>query len=177
MRKRFFLPITIILCAILFVGWQQFIYEPARREILSMELETRRLRELEREISALKARHGDLSSLVAAKELELDAAQNFLPPILQQDKFIDELYRAADLHRARLISVQTGEIISSKEISAQIINIKLEADYISLLSFIREILDGERLATLEKISLEKSEGKFLSCELNFKIFATKKGES
>ena len=78
MQEKFFLPTTLILCIILFISWYQFFFEATQREILNMELETRRLREVEREILELKARHGNLSSFAATKEIELDAAREFL---------------------------------------------------------------------------------------------------
>ena len=165
MNNKFFLPITLLACVIIFVGWWQFIYEPARREIVSMELETRRLREVERELLELKARHENLTAFVEAKELELDAARNFLPATLAQDKFIDD-------HKVQLMAVDTDEVTAEEKFQAQVINVKLEADYISLLNFIREILDGERLVSLERFSAQNAEGRILSCELSFKIFAT-----
>lgn len=172
MRDKNFLPLIVFaLIIILSFGWWQFIYEPARREILSMKLETRRLHEVEREIMELKTRHEDLSAFIEAKELELDAARNFLPATLEQDKFIDELYRAADFHKARIISVQTDDA-TSETLQAQVVNVKLEADYISLLNFLRAILDGGRLTSLERFSVEHATGRILSCELSFKIFAT-----
>lgn len=172
MNEKFFLPITIIFCLTLFIGWYQFIYEPARREILNMELETRRIREVEREIFELKNRHESLEKFIETKEFDLDAARSFLPPTLAQDKFIDELYHAADFCNVQLVSVQTSEINSSNEIQSQVVTVTLETDYISLMNFIREILDGGRLTSLEKISAESSAGKIISCELSFKIFAT-----
>ena len=171
MQDKFFLPATLILCVILFVVWHQFFYTMIEREILSTELETRRLHEVEREITQLKARHENLSSFVEEKELELDAARNFLPPTIAQDKFIDELYRSAESQRAQIISVKADEIISAEEIQEQVITVNLETDYISLLNFIREVLDGERLTNLENFYIESLEGKILSCELTFKIFA------
>ena len=158
----------IILSAALY----KFIYEPAQREILNMELETRRLREVEREIADLKARHGNLAAFVTEKELQLDEAQNFLPATLEQEKFIDELYRTAELHGVKIASIRSGEVTSSEEFQAQVVSMNLEADYISLLNFIREVLDGDRLTTLEEISLESSGGKIISCDVDFKIFAT-----
>ncbi len=59
MDKKKFLPlITLVVCVLAIVAWFQF-HESTRREISAMELETRRLRTLEQEISALKARHDD----------------------------------------------------------------------------------------------------------------------
>ena len=171
MNNRF-LPVIILgLIIILSSGWYQLIYEPARQEILSMELETRKLREIEREILELKARHENLAAFVEAKEDELDAARNFLPPTLAQDSFIDTLYRASDFHKVQLISVQTREINSREELQAQTVKLHLEADYVSLLKFIREILDGERLAILENFSATSAGNGIISCELSFKIFA------
>ena len=137
-----------------------------------MELETRRLNEVAREISDLKARRGDLAAFVLEKEMQLDEARIFLPATLAQDKFIDGLYKAAELCGARIISIRTGEAISVKDLQSQVVSVNLEADYISLMNFVREILDGDRLTTLDEISIEHSNGKVLSCDLNFKIFAT-----
>lgn len=171
MREKFFLPLTLAICALVFVAWYQFFYETTQREIAGMELETRRLREVEREISELKKRHGNLAALAEAKSIQLDEARNFLPPTLMQDEFIDGLYRAAESSNARIISVQASTESSSKEIQSQIINVALEADYISLLNFIRTILDGGRLTNLENFSVDGTGNKILSCELSFKIFA------
>ena len=171
MQGRFFIAATLAACVVMFVAWQQFFYQPMQREILSAQLETRRLRELKRELVELKARYGDLSTLAATKELELDAARNSLPSTLEQDKFIDELYRAAQMCDVQLTAVQAGEAISAKEISAQVVTVKLDASYVALLNFIRAILDGGRLVSLENFSLEVSSEDILSCDLSFKIFA------
>ena len=171
MEDKRFLPLIVLLAGIILsVSWYKFIYEPARSEILSMELETRRLREIEREIATLKARHENLSAFIEKKERQLDAAQNFLPSTLAQDKFIDTLYRTADLHGVRIISVRAGDIDSAEELQSQIVSARLEADYIPLLNFIRETLDGNRLTALERFSVVNSAGT-LSCDLDFKIFA------
>ena len=136
-----------------------------------MELETRRLREVEREILQLKAHHENLSAFIAQKESELDAMKKFLPPTFMQDEFIDELYRAAQLHKAQIISVRADEIISEEKFQSQTVSVKLETDYVSLLNFLREILDGERLTRLENFSATSAGDGIVSCELSFKIFA------
>lgn len=172
MDDKRFLPVIVFSVLIIFsFGWHQFIYEPTQREILNMELETRRLREVEREILELKARHENLSAFVEAKELEVDAAKIFLPPTLAQDKFIGALYQAADVNKVRLVSVHMGEIISEEKFQTQAVNLSLETDYISLLNFIREIIDGERLTRLENFSATNASNGIISCELVFKIFA------
>lgn len=170
MDKKFFLPLTafVALTAVVVV-WHQFFYATTQREILAMQLETRRLRGLEREITTLKARH-DLTALLSAKENQLDAARIFLPTTPAQDKFIDELYRTAEFYRARLISVQAGEVTSAAAIQSQVVNVSLEADYVALLNFIRETLDGGRMVSLENFSVTGGDN-VLSCELSFKIFA------
>jgi len=170
--KKFLPPIILALTIILSFGWYQFLYEPIQREILNMELETRHLREIEREISDLKARHKDLSAFLEEKDLQLDEMRNFLPKTLEQEKFIDELYRSAELLDVKIISIRAGTMDSSEEIQSQVVSVNLAANYISLVNFIREVIDGGRLTSLESISIEKSSGKSLSCNLNFKIFAT-----
>lgn len=170
MREKFFLPTTLVICAAIFFVWHQFFYTAIQREILSAELETRRLREVERELAELRTRHKSLAALAAVKESELDAARKFLPATLAQDSFVEDLYRAADFCRVSLSAVAAGEVISADDFQAQFVTVKLEANYISLLNFLREILDGGRLVSLEKFSVTGS--KVLECELTFKIFAT-----
>ena len=172
MDDKRFLPVIIFAVGIILtLGWYELIYTPAQIEILNMELETRRLREVEREILELKARHENLAAFVEEKELQLDAAQNFLPPMLAQDRFIDELYRTAESLDVKIISIRAEETTSQENLQSQVVSVNLQADYIALLNFIREILDGERLTVLEKISVEKSSGQMLDCRLSFKIFA------
>ena len=170
--KRFLVPLTVVACVLCYFVLQEFVWEPARREIVNMQLETRRLRDIKQEILELKARHGDLSALVAQKERELDAAREFLPSELNAEKFIDALYQSAQAQRAEIISVQAGDI-GGEELQSQTVTVKLEAEYISLLNFLREILDGKRLAALETVSIDGTGGKILSCELTFRIFAAK----
>ena len=172
MDDKRFLPVIIFAVGIILtLGWYELIYTPAQIEILNMELETRRLREVEREILELKARHENLAAFVEEKELQLDAAQNFLPPMLAQDRFIDELYRMAESLDVKIISIRAEETTSQEKLQSQVVSVNLLANYIALLNFIREILDGERLTVLEKISVEKSSGQMLDCRLSFKIFA------
>ena len=167
--KKFF-PM-IIFALIILAACHQFIYQPVQRKILSMELEARRLREVERELSELKARHGNLSAFVEAKELELDAARKFLPPTISQDRFIDELYRAADFYQVRITAVHIDEISSAEKIQSQIVSLNVETNYVSLLNFIRVVLDGERLTRLENFSATSAGDGVISCALSFEIFA------
>ena len=168
MRGKIFLA-AVVICAVVVGGF--FLYTTAQQEILSMSLETRRLNETARNVLDFKARHENLSALLQSTERELDAAHLRLPQTLEQEKFISELYQAATFSGVSLLSVQAGEVVASEQVQSQIVSVNLEASYISLLRFIREISDGERLVSLEKFSVAKSDGSILSCELSFKIFA------
>ena len=171
MDEKKFLSAIIFALILAAVAWHQFLYEPAQRETLSMELEARRLREVEREILELKARHEKFSAFVEAKELELDAAKKFLPTTLSADKFIDELYRAADFYRVRIAAVQVDEKSSAEKIQSQVVSLNVETNYVSLLNFIRAVLDGERLTRLENFSAVSAGNGIISCALSFEIFA------
>ncbi|MBQ7198427.1 MAG: hypothetical protein IJS29_04095, partial [Selenomonadaceae bacterium] len=59
--------------------------------------------------------------------------------------------------------------VEDKKIIRQNIRLNIAADYFSTLNFLREILNGSRLATLEKISLESGEN-ILNGELELSIF-------
>lgn len=169
--KKFLTAIVFGFGIILTVIWYEFIYTPAQAEILNMKLEARRLREVEREILELKARHENLAAFVEEKELQLDEARIFLPSTLAQDRFIDELYRTAESLEVKITSIRADETASTEKFQTQVVNVNLQTNYIALLNFIREILEGGRLTVLERISIEKSSLKMLDCHLSFKIFA------
>lgn len=168
MDKKFFL--LLIICALAIVAWYQF-YEITQSEIWEMKLETRRLRGLEQEISALKVRHRDLTAFAATNEQLLNEARILLPVTPAQNKFIDELYRTAENNHVWLTAVQSGEVTAAEEIQSQLVHVSIEADYISTLNFIREILDGGRLVSLENFSAVSGGNNVITCELTFKIFA------
>ncbi|MCR5834098.1 MAG: type 4a pilus biogenesis protein PilO [Selenomonadaceae bacterium] len=171
MNKKFLMPVlTFTLGAMILFGWYEFIYVETRQEITMMESETRQLKDLEREISKLKARHEDLSAYMADMDSQLDRARMFLPETLSQENFIAELYQTAEICRAQIISVNSGEAVETKSVQSQTVNIRLETDYLSLLNFIRATLDGSRLVSLESFTVE-SDGGILICDLVFKIFA------
>ena len=54
MDDKKFLPAIIFVMIIFSFGWYKFFYEPAQREILSMELEARRLREVKLVLDAVR---------------------------------------------------------------------------------------------------------------------------
>lgn len=175
MNDKLYLPVTLVICLIVLFCWQRGVQDPTRREILSMELETQRLREVEREVSELKRRHGDLRALAELKASQLDEARRFLPTELEQDEFLDALYRAADDCAVRIISVRADEVKPSSDdadgMQSLTVSVRAEATYVALLNFMRTIVDGERLTRLERFYVTSEAGEVLACEMSFKIFA------
>lgn len=171
MREKFFLPTTLAICATAAVLFWLLVYAPAQAEISAMKLETRRLQMQTRELENLQAHYGNLEDFAEIVDERFSLAQEFLPTNVDDEKFVDELYRIAEGKKILINSVQVGEI-QEDEIQRQSVRVRLDADYISLLNFIREVLDGGRLVTLENFSVEGSG--ILSCELEFFIFAVKK---
>ena len=61
----------------------------------------------------------------------------------------------------------------SEKVQQQNISLKLSAEYVQILNFIRELLDGERLTNLENFSIEPTDIKnLLTCEITFVIYST-----
>lgn len=173
MRGKNFLPITIICGGFvaIFILWQ-FLYVPMKSEILQMQLETKRLLAVERELKILQSRHENFSEFVELNGERLSELKKLLPQNSEQEKFTAEIYKLAEENKIAVTSLQVGEIISDEEknLSRQSVKIKLEGKYILLLNFIREIEDGERFAKLENISLENSDGNLILSEAEFFIF-------
>lgn len=171
MREKSFLLAVLGICATAAVLFWLLVYAPVKAEISAMNLETQRLQMQTRELETLQARYGNLEDFAEKADERLTLAQDFLPTNVDDEKFVDGLYKIAAGKKILINSVQVGEI-QGDEIQRQSVRVRLDADYISLLNFIREVLDGGRLVALESFSLEGSG--ILNCELEFFIFAVKK---
>ena len=173
MLDKKFLPLIIsgICATVSFLYWQ-LIYIPIQAEISKFNVETKKITALENEIKFLQTRYKNFEELVDSTAENLSRAQELLPAEMNSEKFISELYNFAEDKKILINSVQVGEISEVDSVQRQSVKIRLDADYISLLNFIREILDGERLTSLENFSLSSNaESNILSCELEFIIFA------
>ena len=170
--KNFFPVMIFFMCAAVAVLYRQFIYIPVQNEIAALNAQTQHLESIEKEIKALTARHKNFEELVASAEENLLQMQKLLPAEMNAEKFIAELYTLTENKKILINSIQAGEISKKDSVQRQEIKIHLEADYISLLNFIREILEGERLASFEKFLISgDGESDILNCELEFIIFA------
>ena len=145
---------------------------PVQAEISRLDAETTQIEIAEREIKNLHERYGDLEKLVESANESLAQMQEYLPAEMQAEKFVAELYALAEDKQILINSVQMGEISEKNSVQSQSVKIKLESDFISLLNFIREILDGTRLVSFENFSIAREdETNILNCELEFVIFS------
>ncbi len=173
--------VVLSFCAAFILFYWQFVGKPVRQEISNIEVEIRRLREIEYKLKEIVIRYKNFDKFVGLTGDRLQDAQNFLPQEMNHDKFIVEIYKAAENNNVRINSVQVGEIStvkldeknSSREILRQSVKVQLESEYIPLLNFIREVADGERLTTLENTLITGEENNFLNCDLEFFIYAEK----
>lgn len=172
MREKIPLPaLVLVACVAAGILYWRLIFVPVEAEISAMRLETRRLEVQLRELEEFKARWGDLEEAVAASEERLALMREYLPPEMDSEKFLSTVYALADARKIFINSVQAGEI-SGDTVQRQTIKIRFEGRYIPLLNFIREILDGGRLARLDGYTIQR-DGNILTGELNFSIFAAK----
>ena len=173
MRQKIFPAVTIAVCLAIAIFFILLIYSPLQREISSLQLEMRRIQAVEQNLSEFKRRHGEFEKFSALIENRLYEAQKFLPSTPAQDIFVAELYRIAEKNNVLINSVQISELetvdekVEDKKIFRQNIRLNIAADYFSTLNFLREIINGSRLVTLENISLESGENIF---ELELSIF-------
>ena len=170
--KNLFPLIIFSICATVAILYWQLIYLPVQSEIVALNAETKRLETIERELQTLQTRYKNFEEFVASTEEKLLQMRELLPAETNAEKFIAALYTSAENKKILINSVQTGDISEKNSVQRQEIKIRLEADYISLLNFIREIVDGERLASFESFSISKDgDSNILTCELEFLIFA------
>ena len=137
-----------------------------------MNAETKQIEATELELKNLQERYGDLKKFFQLTQERLAQMQEYLPAEMQAEKFVAQLYDAAEGKKILINSVQLGDTSEKDSLQIQQIKIKLTSDYISLLNFIREILDGERLTSFESFSIAREgESNILNCELEFLIFS------
>ena len=161
-NEKYFPIATIVLCIVVAIFFKQFIFAPTKTEIFSMQLETRRLQAEKNDVETFKRRNGDLKIFSERVEENLNEAREFLPSESMQDAFVAQLSQIADSKKILIQSVQVDDAEpitddADENIFRQAVRIKFEGNYISILNFLREILDGKRFATVENISIGKSE--------------------
>ena len=183
MNREKFLPlITLALCLIATFLFVKLIYAPIKSETAAAQLESRRLHAVEKNLQEFKNRHGDIEKFLALTETRLKSARELLPLENSQDTFAAEIYKFAEKNKVLVTSVQMGELESvesvedegskvdgDKNILRQSVKIKVEADYIATLNFLRDILNGERFTALETISLA-SDKNILTGDIELLIF-------
>ena len=177
MNREKFLPIIAILfCCVISILFVNLIYAPLKSETTSKQMQVRRFQAVEKNLDEFKKRHGNLENFFTLTESRLSDAREFLPAESMQDVFVAGLYKIADKNNVVVNSIQIGELQAveqnsdnNKNFFRQTVTVKFEADYISTLKFLREILNGNRLTTLENISLESGKD-ILSGNMELSIF-------
>ena len=175
-KEKFFPAATIFFCAIFAILFYLIVYAPLQDELSAAQMKTRRLQTISRDLENFKKRNGDIEKFSARIESGLNDAQEYLPAESMQENFVAEIYRIADKNKILINSVQIGELQpveknseSEENLFKLSVKINFETDYISTIQFLREIINGSRLATLENFSLESAEN-ILKGELELSIF-------
>ncbi|MBQ9486426.1 MAG: hypothetical protein IJU91_01300 [Selenomonadaceae bacterium] len=185
-REKFLPAITLALCLLATFLFVNLIYAPIKSETAAAQLESRRLHAVEKNLQEFKNRHGDIEKFLALTETRLKSARELLPLENSQDTFAAEIYKTAEKNKVLVTSVQMGELepvesaegvenVQSAEgegdtkILRQSVKIKVEADYIATLNFLRDILNGERFTALETITLA-SDKNILTGDIEILIF-------
>ena len=177
-REKFLPAITLALCLVATFLFINLIYAPIKSETAAAQLETRRLQAVEKNLQDFKKRHGDIEKFLALTEMRLQSARELLPLETAQDTFAAEIYKIAEKNKVLVNAVQMGELepVESVEgvegdtkILRQSVKVKVEADYIATLNFLRDILNGERLTALETISIT-SDKNILTGDIELLIF-------
>ena len=183
MNRKNILRIGII-AAVLFLAGIYFksLYISLQAESAQVKSELERLKVEEKILQNFLNRQEQVTEFIELSEENFLSAQEFLPTDSEQEKFTETIYSAANKNSVQVISLQIGELLpveSPKDFSGefykQSVKIQLEAEYVSLLNFIREVLDGERFATFANISLD-SEENILIGEVEFFIYSAKFAE-
>ena len=170
-REKFLPFVTIAVCCVVTFFFAEIIYQPIKSKIFSMQTETQKLHAAEIEIANFENLHGSFENFSTITETKLETAREFLPAESLQDNFAAEIYKVAEKNKILVNSIQIGEVENVEEnFSRQSIKIKIDGDYISTLNFMREIIDGERFAAIENLTLESHEN-ILNGDIEILIFS------
>lgn len=175
-QKIFFLLGIFIFGAVIAIFFLHSVYISWQGEIFQLQLETKKLQAQEKFLSDFSAQNGSLEDFLNLSEENFLIAREFLPSESEQEKFTNEVYRAAEKNNISVTSLQIGEpeaLEANKDVAKnffrQSIKIQFGANFADLLNFVREISDGERFTTLANISVEEDE-EILSCDAEFFIY-------
>ena len=151
----------ISVCFIFVLFYLQSVYISWQSEILEMQSETKKILASEIILRNFSDNETELS------EENLISAREFLPLDSEQEKFTDEIYRSANRYNIKINSVQVDELSEvEKNFYRQAIKVQFDADYISVLNFLREISDDKRFSVLENISVNNN-----ICDAEFFIYS------
>ena len=152
----------IAVCFIFVLFYLQSVYISWQSEILEMQSETKKILASEITLRNFSDNETELS------EENLISAREFLPLESEQEKFTDEIYRSANRYNIKINSVQVDELSEvEKNFYRQAVKVQFDADYISVLNFLREISDDKRFSVLENISVNNN-----ICDAEFFIYST-----
>lgn len=183
MKEKNFILLGIFSVILIFAGiFLQSVYFSWHSEILRLQTETKKLQAEEKIFSNFLAQNKNLDDFINLNEENFLTVREFLPAEPEQEKFTEEIYRAAEKNNISVNSLHIDEPVEveadkkfSGEFFRQSVKIDFEANYIDLLNFLREISDGERFATLANISVEEGENN-LNCRAEFFIYSAKLSE-
>lgn len=113
------------------------------------------------------ADNGKQDKKLAARQQQADAA---LPDDLALSRLLADLQQAALQHGVMLTGVSPGKVQREEELLRQPVQVRCEADYFSLLSFLKQLDAEERFLQLEQVKIQSTGGR-LSCELTLAAFA------
>ena len=187
------LAVSLFFCVLLgFLFWQ-FAHKYAQQKIIQLDLERQKTSQISTNILNYKSKYGDLDEYMRKLEERFQLSNKTLPEKINQGEFVDFLQKMALEHQVKIISLTPSSIQPvyedskndseskneeefTKNLKANLIklpiNLKIECGYISLIKFLESMESSERLMNIEEVSItSKSDGDWLTCNLNIIIFA------
>lgn len=157
-------------CVALFFLFLLFVHQPLQASREAEKAKQQQDELLYTKIANFKNAHMGEASPEAALETRRQQVDANLPEAMQQGGFLAMLQRTATEDGVHIREIKPEKLEEREGYAALPITLTIQADYFSLLDFLRDIEKLERFVSISDFSVVEEKGK-LRCTMKFFIYA------
>lgn len=114
--------------------------------------------------------HRDRKAYQKELEARRQLAYQAIPENIGQASFLLDMERKAGQAHLQLLLIQPGELVQTDGRQSLPVHLRVQGSYFSLLTFMRELQNGERLVTVQDLGIKLANGQ-LQVDLLVNIYA------
>ncbi len=159
-------------CAALFILFLIFVHQPLMASRAAEQAKAQQNEMLYMRVANFKNAHIGEERPEAALEARKKQADENLPETMQQGEFLATLQRTASDNGIHIREIKPGKLEEREGYASLPITLTVQADYFSLLDFLRNLEKLNRFVSMSDFSVTQEKGN-LRCTMKFSIYASR----